>query len=154
MNVIRPGTKLLFFLTVGGLAGSASLIVDVLLLRGGTPGFGIILLSNFITGAVAGALFVQTKVHEQEKRQVVQDRLCKIADMNHHVRNALAVVAFYGTKGGNAATAQLVAEAVKRIEWALREILPKGWDVSGSTSARKRISEGMKRRWAERKKAA
>ena len=49
--------------------------------------------------------------------------------MNHHIRNALAVVAFYGTQGGNATSAELVSQAVKRIEWSLREVLPRGWDT-------------------------
>lgn len=134
MTVNRPTTKLAFFLTVGGLVGSAGLIIEVVLLRGGVPGFAILLLSNLITGVVAGTLFVQAKVREQEKRQIAADRLSKIADMNHHVRNALAIVAFYGTQGGNATAAQLVSHAVKRIEWTLREVLPRGWDVRASAS--------------------
>jgi hypothetical protein len=133
MIVRRPATKLLFFLTAAGLVGSVGLAFDTLLMRGGMPRSGIMLLSNFITGAIAGTLFVHTKIREQENREIVQDRLRKVADMNHHVRNALAVVAFYGTQNGNTAAAQRVSEAVKRIEWTLREILPKGWDLRPST---------------------
>jgi hypothetical protein len=132
MTANQSGTKLLFFLAVGSLAGLFGIALDVLLLRGGMPRFGILLLSNLIIGMIAGTLFVQIKVREQEQRQVVEDRLCKIADMNHHVRNALAVVAFYGTQSGSAASAELVSEAVKRIEWTLREVLPKGWNVRQS----------------------
>lgn len=119
----------MFFFAVGSLAGLFGIVLDVVLLRGGMPRFGILLLSNLIIGTIAGTLFVQIKVREQEQRQVVEDRLSKIADMNHHVRNALAVVAFYGTQSGNATSVELVSQAVKRIEWTLREVLPKGWNI-------------------------
>ncbi len=134
-TVHGPAAKLVLFLTVGGLVGSAGLMAEVVLLRGGAPGFAILVLSNLITGAVAGTLFVQTKIREQERRQVAAERLSKIADMNHHVRNALTIVAFYGTQAGNPSAAQLVSQAVKRIEWTLREVLPRGWDVHASPSS-------------------
>ena len=68
-------------------------------------------------------------MREREKQEVLEDRLAKVADVNHHVRNALSVVVFYGKQSGNAHAAQLVQEAVDRIEWTLREVLPKGWNI-------------------------
>ena len=130
MTFERPTTKLLFCLAVGGIAGSIGLALDILLLRRGMPRLGILLLSNLITGALAGTLLLHLKIWQMEKRRVIEKRLSTIADMNHHVRNALAVVAYYGTEGANATRAQLVSQAVKRIEWALREILPRGWNMS------------------------
>jgi len=35
----------------------------------------------------------------QRKERGCKDRLSTIADMNHHARDALAVVAYYGTEG-------------------------------------------------------
>jgi hypothetical protein len=70
-------------------------------------------------------LALHRKICQLEKRRVNEDRLSTIADMNHHVRNALAVVAYYGTEGVNPTCAQLVSEAVERIDWALREVLPR-----------------------------
>jgi len=130
----RSTSKLVIFLIAGGLAGSLSLVFDALLLRRGVPSLGVLLVSNLITAAAGGTLLLQVKIRQQERRQVLEDRLRKVADMNHHVRNALAVVAFYGTRGHDTAAAQLVSEAVRRIEWTLREVLPKGWDVQASTS--------------------
>jgi hypothetical protein len=130
MTIERPTTKLLFCLAVGSIAGSIGLVLDILLLSRGMPKLGILLLSNLITGALAGTLLLRLKIWRMEKRRVIEDRLSTIADMNHHVRNALAVVAYYGTEGANATRAQLVSQAVKRIEWALREILPRGWNMS------------------------
>src|SRR5260370_8262624 len=129
MMANQSGTKLLFFFAVGSLAGLFGIVLDVVLVRGGMPRFGILLLSNLIIGTIAGTLFVQIKVREQEQRQVVEDRLSKIADMNHHVRNALAVVAFYGTQSGNATSVELVSQAVTRIERPLRKVLPKRCNI-------------------------
>jgi hypothetical protein len=128
-----PTSKLVTFLIAGGLVGSISLVLDALLLSRGVPGLGVLLVSNLIVGAACGTLIIQLKILQEERRKVVEDRLRKVADVNHHVRNALAVVAFYGTRGGDAASAQVVSEAVKRIEWTLREVLPKGWDVQPLT---------------------
>jgi hypothetical protein len=125
MTFERPATKLLFCLAVGGTAGSIGLVLDILLLSRGMPKLGILLLSNLITGALAGTLLLHRKICQLEKRRVIKDRLSTISDMNHHVRNALAVVAYYGTEGANSTRAELVAQAVKRIEWALREVLPR-----------------------------
>jgi len=43
--------------------------------------------------------------------------------MNHHIRNALQVIQ-YGLTGNSALPPEHMKEAVKRIEWALREVLP------------------------------
>ena len=146
MTFERPATKLLFCLAAGGIAGSIGLVLDILLLRRGMPRLGILLLSNLINGALAGTLLLHLKICQLEKRRVMQDRLSTIADMNHHVRNALAVVAYYGTEDANATRAQLVSQAVKRIEWALREILPRGRNISEGHPPDDNRSQGLKGR--------
>src|SRR5215468_394549 len=120
----RRINKLLFSSVVACTAGLLSLALNVLLAKSSVPTFFVALWPHLLVGAATGVLSVQLVVLVQERREVVQDRLCKVADMNHHVRNALAIVAFYGTQGSPAG-AQFVSEAVKRIEWALREVLPK-----------------------------
>ena len=146
MTFDRPTTRLLFCLAVGAIAGSIGLALDILLLRRGMPRLGILLLSNLITGALAGTLLVHFKIWQLEKRRAMQDRLSTIADMNHHVRNALAVVAYYGTEGANATRAQLVSQAVKRIEWALREVLPRGGNMSEGRPPDDNRAQGLKGR--------
>ena len=41
--------------------------------------------------------------------------------MNHHVRNALQVIAY---SDNSTEQPSVVQDAVRRIEWALREVLP------------------------------
>ena len=63
-------------------------------------------------------LTVSDRAKEHEKR-----RARMIAEMNHHIRNALQVIQF-GLTGNSALPPEHMKEAVKRIEWALREVLP------------------------------
>jgi hypothetical protein len=44
--------------------------------------------------------------------------------MNHHVRNALQVIVDSVYVHGHAQQIEEIADSVKRINWALREILP------------------------------
>src|SRR5260370_1656365 len=145
----RPATKMLLWLVGGGIGGSMGLVLDILVLRRGMPRLGILLLSNLINGALAGTLLLHLKICQLEKRRVMQDRLSTIADMNHHVRNALAVVAYYGIEDANATRAQLVSQAVKRIEWALREILPRGRNISEGHPPDDNRSQGLKARLSD-----
>jgi len=49
--------------------------------------------------------------------------------MNHHVRNALQVVAYYGYQHDDEKASKLINQSIARIEWTLKEVLPRGWDV-------------------------
>jgi hypothetical protein len=52
-----------------------------------------------------------------------------IAELNHHIRNALQVIKFWGAQHQNCTLDEmqirLMKDSVDRIEWALREVLPK-----------------------------
>jgi len=102
---------------------------DRLLLREGVPRTNVLLLSNLLTGVVAGLLLVQSKMRAIEKQRLLEHRLKKIAEMNHHVRNALQVVTFYGHMAQDEKAARLIQESIQRIEWTLNEVLPRGWEL-------------------------
>lgn len=121
--------RLAAFLAAAGLVAVVGLALDSLMFGRGDHKIGILFFSNAQTGVIAGALYLQSRLREWEKQQVLEERLRKIADMNHHVRNALVVVQFYGTQRGDRYATEAVAEAVRRIEWTLREVLPKGWNI-------------------------
>ncbi|MGH9564502.1 MAG: hypothetical protein ACRD4I_00825 [Candidatus Angelobacter sp.] len=103
---------------------------DRLLLREGIPRTDVLLFSNLLTGLVAGVLFLQMKLRAMEKQRLLELRLRKLADMNHHVRNALQVLAFYASQTKDARAAELIKESIHRIEWTLNEVLPRGWDMA------------------------
>lgn len=100
------------------------LIMDRLLLKEGVPRFDLLLLSNALVGGTAAALVVVLAIRQQRHTAFVASRMRVIEEMNHHIRNALQVIA-YGVNGqrtddqvGN------MQAAVNRITWALREVLP------------------------------
>jgi len=102
-------------------------VLDRMLIREGLPRFDLLLITNTITGLVAGGLFYQFARNEKAQRDIVQERMRTIAELNHHIRNALQVIKFCG--GGqpslDSMQLQLINESANRIEWALREVLPK-----------------------------
>lgn len=82
----------------------------------------LLFASSLVVGLVAAALVYVLAVREQRRQAYVECRLRVIADMNHHIRNALQVITFYSRSGAKQQVS--VAEAVQRIQWALKEVLP------------------------------
>ncbi|HKD92922.1 MAG TPA: hypothetical protein VKB56_13510 [Terriglobales bacterium] len=60
--------------------------------------------------------------HERESRRLHEVRRL-VADMNHHVRNALQVISYANATTPGGQFSDLVRSSVERIEWALREVL-------------------------------
>ena len=104
------------------LVAMSSYVLEIRLHRNGIPGRELVLLSSFMVGLVAAALVHFLSVRERQRRAYVDCRLRVIAEMNHHIRNALQVITFYNRKGEKQEVG--VIEAVERIQWALREVLP------------------------------
>lgn len=106
-----------------------NLLQDIFLSAEGFSRWGIVVLSDIITGAVAGALFYQFAKNEKNRRELIRERMHTVAELNHHIRNALQVIKFWGAQHQNCALDEmqirLMKESVDRIEWALREVLPK-----------------------------
>jgi 1,2-phenylacetyl-CoA epoxidase catalytic subunit len=75
-----------------------------------------------MVGLVGAALVYVLSLRERQRQQYVECRLRVIAEMNHHIRNALQVITFYTHKGQKQEVG--IVEAVERIQWALREVLP------------------------------
>jgi hypothetical protein len=112
---------LVFVFTLG-------MIQDLFLVSEGFPRWGLITLSNVVNGVIAGALFYQFVRNERIRHEMVRERMHTIAELNHHIRNALQVIKFWGAQHQNCQLddmqLQLMNDSVDRIEWALRELLP------------------------------
>ncbi len=96
---------------------------DRLLAKDGVTRTDILLTSNFLTGIVAGFLFFSLSNYERLRRKQVRERLRTIADMNHHIRNALQVITYAAATDNHTDSVNLIRSSVERIEWALREVL-------------------------------
>ncbi|MGE5204408.1 MAG: hypothetical protein ACM3PW_02260 [Chlamydiota bacterium] len=77
--------------------------------------------SALILAMLAGKL-----LHSAYKaRQRTLARLQVIAELNHHVRNALEVISLSAYITHDEQAIRRITEGVNRIDWALREILPR-----------------------------
>ena len=79
------------------------------------------LVDNLAAGIAAGLVVL---LYERGRQREVDTKSRTIRLMNHHVRNALQIIsaASCGVDGSEQPTR--VRDAVSRIEWALREVLP------------------------------
>ena len=117
----------LFALLVAVVVSLIGVVLDRLLLKEGLPRLDMIVFSNGLTGLFAGGLFWQMAREAKASRDLVAARMKTIAELNHHIRNALQVIKFLGGQkrtGMDAVQLQLINDSADRIEWALREVLP------------------------------
>jgi 4-amino-4-deoxy-L-arabinose transferase-like glycosyltransferase len=79
------------------------------------------LMADVLVGLAAGVVVFFCEW--QERRNMIR-RLEVIRLMNHHVRNSLQVISAANSALQRGELATKVEEAVERIEWTLREVLP------------------------------
>ena len=93
-----------------------------------TEGHPIIAIESLdnISTALLTALLVFA--YEQKRYRAAMEKVRIIADMNHHVRNALQAIISCKVLPEQERQVKLIAESVTRIEWALRKVLPGGTD--------------------------
>jgi signal transduction histidine kinase len=76
--------------------------------------------------AVVVALLTAGLIHQaNQRREAALLRMQVIAEMNHHIRNALAAISLSTDTIQNQQSIQVISESVDRITWALREVLPR-----------------------------
>src|SRR3954468_17790431 len=99
--------------------------LDIALLREHEPQRLTIEISDALGGVVVGVLAYRLLLYERERRALLRQRIAVIADMNHHVRNALQVISFHTYTAADQEQVEAVKESMARIQWALKEVLPK-----------------------------
>jgi len=78
-------------------------------------------IDDLTEALVAGLLIYR---YEYARSKYLNEKLKTIEMMNHHVRNALQVIVDSAYLHGHAEQVEQIQDSVKRIDWALREILP------------------------------
>ena len=106
----------LLFLLVAGLLVAA----DQLSIRYGLEGSQRI-VDDLLGGLIAGLI---SYLYECHRLRQFSKHLHVIDLMNHHIRNAVQPLMFLTYKPEGKAQMKLVEECVRRIDWALREVLP------------------------------
>ena len=99
-------------------------------------------VNDVISALIIGVLVFS---NERRRRRRVRQRLEIIQLMNHHVRNALQVIAFTPHTAQREENIAQIDEAVKRIEWALREILPGDLPLTPEDLAKERTPQSIRR---------
>jgi hypothetical protein len=122
-----------FCLVVVAVVSLVGYWLDRLLVYDGLSRIYVMIVSNTLTGIVAGGLFLYVVRQEEARRDRIRERMRTVADLNHHIRNALQVIKLCGRQTTASSLddrqLQLIKESADRIEWALREVLPKYPDV-------------------------
>ena len=80
-------------------------------------------LDNFSTAILTSLLVF---AYEQQRYRAAMEKIRIIAEMNHHVRNALQAIIYCNLLPEQEKQVKLIAESETRIEWALRKVLPGG----------------------------
>ena len=76
--------------------------------------------------AIVVALLTAGLVHAaNQRREAELLRMQVIAEMNHHIRNALAAISLTTESIQNQQSIHVIFDSVDHIEWTLREILPR-----------------------------
>ena len=81
----------------------------------------IAIMDDALVGVGVGLLVF---LYERRQKQNIIRKLEVIRMMNHHVRNSLQVISFATSVPQQEEVTRKVRDAVERIEWALREVLP------------------------------
>ena len=114
---LRPGLQALLY---GGLVLALLLIADEVSIRYGLRESQRV-IDDLIGAGIAGLLIYR---HERNRSRLVQEKLQTIELMNHHVRNALQPIIDSAYLNGHSEHIEVIRQSVRRIDWALREILP------------------------------
>jgi hypothetical protein len=123
---LSSGPKLPSLLRRVGLSFLLGFALFVLgaLLQGALRTRGIsgitIYVDDLVLGIVAGLVVF---IYEQRRYKALREKIATISAMNHHVRNALQAIS-YSPYTEQAKQIELIQQAVNRIQWALREVLP------------------------------
>jgi hypothetical protein len=123
-RILRNSTPLLLGVAAAAIFFAIDDFLDHLMLRLTSTRVALE-ISDAITAILIGALVSQVALLFHQRQQQAQARVRRIAEMNHHVRNALQVISYWSLADKEKRQVELVQDAVNRIQWALREILPR-----------------------------
>jgi signal transduction histidine kinase len=82
-------------------------------------------ISDAVSAVICGFVFLLFLRLYRQQRAMLRQRVEVIANMNHHVRNALQVIEFNSYSTADQEKLAAMKASVNRIQWALRELLPK-----------------------------
>lgn len=79
------------------------------------------MLAGIVVSSAVGLLFSKTLTEIQQRRQALGQQGQHIAELNHHIRNALQVITFHNVPERSGDAIKQVDAAIARIERVVRE---------------------------------
>jgi hypothetical protein len=110
------GSGLLVAIAVGVLTFFSDVVVLSV-----TYSTTLLVIDSILLGAMAGAV---AWMYEQRHKRLTANKLDVIAQMNHLVRNDLEIIQYSAYATQDQEHIQHIDECLRRIDWALREVLP------------------------------
>jgi hypothetical protein len=83
------------------------------------------LLAEGLSALIVSCLIAKLAHITRQEHRLTVARMQVIAEMNHHIRNALTPISLSAHITDNQELIRAISEGVDRIDWALREILPR-----------------------------
>jgi hypothetical protein len=83
------------------------------------------LLAEGLSALIVSCLTAKLIQISRERHRLIMARMQVIAEMNHHIRNALSPISLSIDASDNQLLIQVITEGLEHIDWALREILPR-----------------------------
>ncbi len=115
LRLISAGVFLFVFLV--------NLVLDFVVARvAGSSTIGYV-VSDAVAALVATLLLLRSITLHNERREAVRRQLYMVAEMNHHVRNALDAIRMSAELTRDREAINIISDEVNRIQWALREVL-------------------------------
>lgn len=121
-------------IVVGAFIFLSGGVLDWFVTRQYLPRISLMLAGATLSMAV-GLLVFQILTDIQERYQLMLDRLQRIAELNHHIRNALQVIAYHNVPERSEQAIQQVNAEILRIESVLREVSAALGDHAGFPAA-------------------
>jgi len=81
------------------------------------------LLAEGLSAFIVSCLIAKLANINRRQQRLTMARMQVIAEMNHHIRNALTSISLSAHVTENQQLIRVISEGVERIDWALREIL-------------------------------
>ncbi len=119
--IISVTERALVSLALGGLVFLSGGALDWFVTRQYLPRISLVLAGAAIALTV-GLLVFQILSDIQGRYQTMLNQLRRIAELNHHIRNALQVIAYYNVPARDERAIHQVNAEVLRIEAVLREV--------------------------------
>jgi hypothetical protein len=119
LKLERIGTALL----VGALLFGVSYLADWVLYWLKIPGVSTI-ANNLVIGACAAVAAYIWARYEAERRSHAREKMILIAELNHHIRNAVTLLGQSAALEDGPCKLRLIDEAVDRIDRVLTELVP------------------------------